>query len=433
MGRAYRTSWGYRFLAAVAFGAFRGWARLGNPGAQRWWALRQPEGLDGLAEATARLARGEVWRWVHCASVGEYEQALPVIESLKAGDAELPILLTYFSPSVGEPLEKKRPVWCGPKDHVAALPPDRPRDVRRFLAALSDEVGRPRLAWCALVKYEVWPELMSQLSLAEVPVHLFAAHVVERALPLRWWARMPRAAWKSLASIRVQDEDSVNRLGQIGLRAEVAGDPRFDRVLAIADLNPDLAAVRSWIAGRTCIVAGSTWPAEEAALSEWWPGPEVALIVAPHEVHSEHLDAVSRSFNGRVHRFSEPGPIVGDVLLIDGIGWLSRLYAVADMAVVGGGFGKGIHNVLEPAAHGVPILVGPQTHRFREAQALEAVGALLRMPSPQALGPALNAWLTDAPERRRAAAAARAYAESGRGAARQIAAALEGAGSTEKF
>ena len=431
MQRAFRPSWGYRLLAALAFAAFRGLARLGHSGAQRWWALRRPEGLQELAEATARLASGERWRWVHCASVGEYEQALPVIEALKASDA--PILLTYFSPSIGEPLGRKRPAWCGPKDHVVALPPDRPRAVRRFLAALSGEAGRPRVAWCALVKYEVWPELVAQLTRAEVPVHLFAAHVVERALPLRWWARTPRAAWKALASIRVQDEASVHRLGQIQLRAEVAGDPRFDRVLAIADANPDLAAVRSWIADRPCIVAGSTWPAEEGALADWWPGPEVALIVAPHEVDPEHLDAVTQSLSASVHRFSTPGPVKGDVLLIDGIGWLSRLYAVADIAVVGGGFGKGIHNVLEPAAHGVPILVGPQTHRFREAQALEATGALRRLESPRELAPALDAWIADEPARRRAAAAARAYAESGRGSARQIAAALEGAGSTEKF
>jgi 3-deoxy-D-manno-octulosonic-acid transferase len=365
--------------------------------------------------------------------VGEYEQALPVIEALKAGDAELPILLTFFSPSLGERLGIQRPAWCGAKDHVSALPPDRPRDVRRFLASLSNELGQPQVAWCALVKYEVWPELVSQLSLAEVPVHLFAAHVVERALPLRWWARTPRAAWRSLASIRVQDEASVTRLGPIQLHAEVSGDPRFDRVLAIADSAPDLAAVRSWIAGRPCIVAGSTWPAEEAALSRWWPGPAVALIVAPHEVDSDHLDAVTRSFGARVHRFSAPGPIEGDILLIDGIGWLSRLYAVADVAVVGGGFGKGIHNVLEPAAHGVPVLVGPQIHRFREAQALEAAGALLRIETPRELAPALDAWLADVPARHEAATAARAYAESGRGAAGQIANALEGAGSTEKF
>lgn len=395
--------------------------------------MRRPEDLKELAQTTEHLEFGAAWRWVHCASVGEYEQARPVIDALKAADARVPILLTFFSPSLGESLLKQRPDWCGPMDRVVALPPDRPRDVRRFLAALSDSQGRPRVAWCALVKYEVWPELLSQLSQAQVPAHLFAAHVVEGALPLKWWARTPRAAWKSLASIRVQDEASVERLGQIGLRAEVLGDPRFDRVLAIADSVPDLAAIRSWIAGRPCVVAGSTWPSEEAALSDWWPGPEVAFIVAPHEVHPEHLDAVSRSFTARVHRFSEPGPIAGEVLLVDGIGWLSRLYAVADIAVVGGGFGKGIHNVLEPAAHGVPIVVGPQTHRFREAQALEAAGALQRVETPRELGPALNAWLADAPARRRAAAAARAYAESGRGAARRIAAALEGGGSTEKF
>ena len=395
--------------------------------------MRRPEDIKGLGQATANLEPEAAWRWVHCASVGEYEQARPVIEALKAADPRLPILLTFFSPSLGEPLSKQRPDWCGSMDRVVALPPDRPRDVRQFLGALSDAQGRPRVAWCALVKYEVWPELLSQLSQVKVPVHLFAAHVVEGALPLKWWARTPRAAWKSLASIRVQDESSVERLGQIGLRAEVLGDPRFDRVLAIADSAQDLAGIRSWIAGRPCVVAGSTWPIEESALSDWWPGPEVALIVAPHEVNPQHLDAVSRSFAARVHRFSKLGPVAGEVLLIDGIGWLSRLYAVADIAVVGGGFGKGIHNVLEPAAHGVPIVVGPETHRFREAQALEFAGALQRVEAPHELGLALNAWLADATARRRAAAAARAYAESGRGAARRIATALESGGSTEKF
>lgn len=424
--------WGYRLFTAVAEGALRLGALLGAKPARNYLAMRPPSVPSSLAAATAALPAGARWRWIHCASVGEYEQAVPVIEALKAPDPDLPVLLTVFSPSVWEPLTARRPEWMGPHDALMPLPLDRPGAVRTWLAA----VDASRVAWCALVKYEVWPELLHQLHQSGVPVHLFAAHVTEGALPFKKWARVHRRAWQHLASVRVQDADSVARLAEIGVAATVLGDPRFDRVLAVAAAAsdaPEIQALRQWVGRRRCVVAGSSWPAEEAALRRWWEasGDDVALILAPHDVSPDHLHALAAQWP-EAHRFSQGIPASGRVLLVDGIGWLSRLYAVADIAVVGGGFGKGIHNVLEPAAHGVPILVGPETARFREAQELAAAGGLVRIQRPDEMAAVLRTWLRADDARSRAAQAARAYAESGRGAATHIARELESGTSTEK-
>jgi len=421
----------YRALARLAFGGWRLAAIIGMRRAKDWFEMRPENAIQELAEATRKLPDGAAWRWVHCASVGEYEQAIPVIEAIKKLVPTAPILLTVFSPSVWRPLYRQRPTWMEEGDVLFALPADLPSHTSRWLKALSVGSNRPRVKWCGLVKYEIWPEWIAQLRAANVPVHVFGAHVVDGALPFRWWAGTHRRAWKSLASVWVQDEASVQRLAQIQVAAHTLGDPRFDRVLAIADSArhaPELIELQSWIAGRPCLVAGSTWPAEESALAAWWPGPSVALVLAPHEIDPAHVEAIVSRFQARgarVQRFSQGPPVDADVLLVDSIGWLSRLYAVADVALVGGGFQKGIHNVLEPAAHGVPTIVGPATQRFREAQEMEAIGALHKVSRNDALGAAIDGWLFDAKKRATAASAARAYAESGRGAATEIARALE--------
>lgn len=428
----------YRLLARLAFIALRLAAFFGVGRAKSWLEMRPKTAIQDLTEATRRLPEGAAWRWIHCASVGEYEQAIPVIEAIKAQDPTAPILLTVFSPSVWGPLQKRRPSWMTEGDAIFALPADLPELVTRWIQALSIESNRPRVKWLGLVKYEIWPEWIAQLTLAQVPVHVFGAHVVAGALPFRWWAGTHRRAWQSLTSVWVQDEASVQRLAQIQVAAQTLGDPRFDRVLAIAEgarRAPELAELRSWIAGRPCLVAGSTWPAEESALAEWWPGPTVALVVAPHEVDRAHIESVASRFEARgaiVQRYSQGAPVAADVLLVDSIGWLSRLYAVADVALVGGGFQKGIHNVLEPAAHGVPTVVGPATHRFREAQEMETRGALRRITRPNQISEAIDFWLLDREQRALAGSCALAYAESGRGAAIEIARALERSSSVEK-
>ena len=421
----------YRFAAAVALSGVRMASFLGATWASRWLGMRSVDQVDRFARATQSLQHGERWRWIHCASVGEYEQALPVIQELKR--LGHPVLLTAFSPSLWEVLEKNPPPWAHGSDVVLALPEDRPRALQRFIAA-----GDARIAWCALVKYEVWPELIAQLSSSKVPIHLFAAHVVKGALPTRWWAFTHRKAWRSLASVKVQDVASVERLNAIGVSAEVVGDPRFDRVLDLAAQakgQEELRALRHWVGDRQCVVAGSTWQEEEEALLSWWPGNKVALVIAPHEVDPSRIAALKDRWiekGAAIHMLSEGFKPSGDVDLVDGIGWLSRLYALADVAIVGGEFGHGIHNVLEPAAHGVPILVGPKTERFREAQDLARAGGLVRALKPAALKLELAEWLANENKRKEAAVAALTYAESGRGAAQRIIAQLESTISVEK-
>ena len=368
--------------------------------------------------------------WVHCASLGEYEQGRPVIEVWRARHPEDAVLLTFFSPSGYGPLAARRPPWFRAGDRIAALPADVPRDVERFL-----DTWEGRLRWAVFVKYEVWPNLLCALHRRGIRTALVAAHVVPGAWVLRPWGRGVRALWRMFSLVLVQTQTSTDLLAAVGIRSHPAGDPRADRVLAIVDgtesapsLPHDaLTALRS---GRLCVVAGSTWPAEEDALlaSGLW-GAEALLVLVPHDLAPAHLDALRGRLAGLRAAWWSDGPASwaeADVVVVDAVGHLAGLYRHADVAVVGGGYGAGVHNLLEPAAHGRPLVTGPRIGRFREADLLHRAGALTLAPTPAALAPALARLLALPPAERAAlGAAARALVASEAGAADRIVAALE--------
>ena len=392
-------------------------ALFGHPRARAFRAMRGPSD-DLAAWAATRDPRSVLW--IHCASLGEYEQARPVMAALRSARPDLAFLLTFFSPSGFEPVSRRKPdFWRPATDHLTALPIDRPARVRPFLAALSD-----RLALFATVKYEVWPVLLHQL--AGTPRAIFAAHLPEHHWLSRPAAAWYRAAWRTFDPLLVQTPDSVTRLASIGIPGAIAaGDPRADRVLEIVDASPPLPALERWRGRAFCVVAGSTWPPEEEALIA---DPPERLLLAPHDLGTTHRSALRKLLRAHNRDFVFTSDLGGlaqiteiptvPIVVVDEMGWLAGLYAHADVAVVGGGWGVGIHNVLEPAAHGKPIVTGPNISRFQEALTLRAAGALQTPERPEELMAAVRKFEPKAGE------VARAYVEGSRGAAHKIASEL---------
>lgn len=417
-------------------------AVMGHRKAQGWKRMRRGS-VSRLAEATENLPGGQRWMWFHCASVGEFEQARPVMEAWRNRHPQDAFLLTFYSFSGWDAFAKRSMPGWRETDHVSALPLDTPGQVRPFLDAAQGASGASAIRGALLAKYDVWPVWVEALNERSVPVGLFAAHVIPGRWPFRMGGQFHRRAWSVLSLILVQTESSVAALSDHGLAAEATGDPRFDRVLQSVEAHEADAALERWVNNRPCLVAGSAWAPEcEAAREAWIPGR--CAVVVPHEwteswVASESKkwkEAGARPVVWSVERGDDARTELSeaDVLIVDTVGELLGLYAVADVALVGGGFGAGVHNTLEPAAYGAFILVGPQVGRFREVKELQRAGGLEVCADRKELVNRLHAvWNTNL-EVAESGARAQAYARSNQGAGERIARAwekrLEGEGSS---
>ena len=399
----------YIYLSALSMYSLilRVLALLGHARARAFLAMRSPSHLHELSQRTHNLISGnDKWSWFHCASLGEYEQAAPVIEAYLSLHPESRILLTLYSPSGHIPLTTTSPPsWMRKNDYITALPMDTPSQVKQFLQAT-----HYRIAFFASAKYEVWPELIRQLTHASpsVPTCVFAAHVLPDAPLLRKTLSglFLRHTWSKLSVILTQDDASSLLLSQISIKSQPLGDPRADRVSRLALSKEVPETLKAWKASSRVVVAGSSWPPEEKALSNLEWDETTKLILAPHNIDDEHVTSVLNLFNSSAsnspramlysewtssmdgHDITSPA-----ILIIDSIGLLSSLYALSDLAVIGGGFGAGIHNLLEPAAHGVPMISGPNINRFREAVALQDNQSLVICPNETDLAQTITSSL----------------------------------------
>lgn len=296
--------------------------------------------------------------WFHCASLGEFEQGRPLLEKLRERHPGTSILLTFFSPS-GYEVRKNYPH----ADFVTYLPLDTPKNARLFL-----KITKPSMA--IFVKYEIWHNFFFEISKQKIPLYMVAAIFRKNQIYFKKYG-----GWflKSLTypnHIFTQDESSANLLLNYGIaEVTVAGDTRFDRVIEISNNTlsfPELALLRK---NNLVIVAGSTWaPDEEILLKFIADQPEIHLVLAPHETDAKHIEKILQLCPAAI-KWSEKENIIEDtgVVVIDSIGILSSLYKYADLAYVGGGFGTGIHNTLEPAVFGIPVVFGPAYAKFKEA------------------------------------------------------------------
>lgn len=306
--------------------------------------------------------------WVHCASLGEFEQGRPLIEAIKAQFPAYKIALTFFSPS-GYEIRKNYNM----ADLVVYLPADTPSNAKRFIKAIN-----PSMAF--FVKYEFWYHYYKCLKKSEIQVYSISTIFRQNQVFFKWYGGWYRSILKAVSRFYVQDQKSGQLLEQIGLKNYVvAGDTRFDRVTAIAQSAAEVPEVRDFAAHGKVLVAGSSWPADEAILAEYInnAGDDVKLIIAPHEVHESHISQLEQRFKVQVGRFSKKDNTSFNecrVLIIDTIGLLSAIYRYGSVAYIGGGFGKGIHNTLEAATYGVPVIFGPNHKKFKEALDLIQVG-----------------------------------------------------------
>ncbi|MFZ5941444.1 MAG: 3-deoxy-D-manno-octulosonic acid transferase [Bacteroidota bacterium] len=309
---------------------------------------------------TRAIGREEEVVWFHCSSLGEFEQGRPLMEKVRKEYPGYRILLTFFSPSGYE----KRKTWAG-ADYVAYLPADTLFNAWRFVSALN-------LKAVFFIKYEFWFHFLHELHRKRVPVYLVSGIFRDRQIFFRKYGRWYRGFLRFFTHFFVQNERSAQLLESVGITAvTVSGDTRFDRVLEIVGSAGRFAEIAAFAEGKTVLVAGSTWEPDEQLIQEAYRhfGDRVGWIIAPHEVTAERINRISRSFPGAV-RFSDllsGRESAAGIIIVDTIGHLSALYRYARIAYIGGGFGRGIHNVLEAAAYGLPVIFGPRYDKFQEA------------------------------------------------------------------
>lgn len=314
--------------------------------------------------------------WVHCASLGEFEQGRPLIEELRKTAPACRILLTFFSPSGYEARKDYDGV-----DWVFYLPNDGPRNAKRFL-----EIVRPELV--IFVKYEFWYYYLKKIKYRNIPLLLVSALFRKDMMFFRWYGALARKMLFRFDHLFVQNKSSKELLDDIGLShiTSVSGDTRFDRVATIASAAAHIPAIDSFLNNQKAIVAGSTWPEDETVLQKLFNTSEktnLKLLIAPHEINAKHLDSIRELFPGAVfYSTLDLNPQQdADILIIDNIGMLSRLYRYAYIAFVGGGFRpNGVHNVLEAAVYGKPVLFGPYYKKYTEATGLVESGGGIPLP-----------------------------------------------------
>ena len=383
------------------------------------------EGRRGLFEGMAAALPGD-WGsapvvWMHCASLGEFEQGRPVLEELRRNLSNCRIVLSFFSPS-GYTTKKD---YSG-ADHVFYLPLDSRANARQFI-----DLVRPTLVlW---VKYDYWYYFLAELKKRNIPT-LLVSGVFRPDQPFfRWYGRLHRYMLECFTHLFVQTEVSRELLRKLRLvdQVSVSGDTRFDRVIEIAEAGEPLPLISTFCGNRTVIVAGSTWEEDEEELDHYAnTHPELRFIIAPHEIGEDRISEVEGLFRHSI-RFSVwekgvPPPVSGswpepNVLIIDNIGMLSRLYRYATITYVGGGFGDdGVHNVLEAAVYGKPVVFGPVIEKYIEAVELTDSGGGLIIDSALEAEKVFDRLLANPEECREIGEASLAYVHSKKGATQKI-------------
>jgi 3-deoxy-D-manno-octulosonic-acid transferase len=406
-------------------------ASIWNPKAKKWLAGRKNIFATINSKTGGRAGSKPIW--MHCASLGEFEQGRPLLEALRHHDPQQQIILSFFSPSGYEVMKDYRGA-----DHVFYLPMDSPKNAKFFL----DAVNPSLVLW---VKYEYWFYYLTELKERHIPVLLVSGIFRKNQPFFAWYGNIWKKMLEAFTHFFVQNETSKQLLAGLGIKENVSlnGDTRFDRVLEIAKNFTAIPHIAAFCGNSPVIVAGSTWEEDEIELLHFVNvNPHIKFIIAPHEINEENLNDVKDEFPRSVF-YSELikqgqaadvatktdiPEITGDeqrsspnVLIIDNVGMLSQLYHYATVAYVGGGFGgDGVHNVLEAAVYGKPVIFGPEYEKFEEAIGLLKAGGGLSVDGPINLEKALLHFLNDESDRKKAGDAAMQFVHEHAGASKKI-------------
>lgn len=352
--------------------------------------------------------------WFHAASLGEYEQGLPVMEKMRNLYPSYKILITFFSPS-GYEIRKNTTA----ADVVVYLPLDTLANARRFM-----KLAHPDIAF--FIKYEFWPNYLFELKKANIPTYLISGLFRQNQVFFKWYGGFYRKAFKAFNHFFVQYESSKQLIESIGFNnVTVSGDTRYDRVSRILEQDNHLPFIEEFTNGKTTVIFGSSWPKDEEMFIGFINSqPDTKFIIAPHTFGESHMESLRQNITKPIVFFTEKeGKNLKDydVLVVDTIGLLTKIYSYADVAYVGGGFGTaGLHNTLEPAAFGTPIVIGPIHDKFPEAKQLTATGGCIVVYNETETKTALTRLTTDESYRNSVGKNAGDFVKRNRGAVHAI-------------
>jgi 3-deoxy-D-manno-octulosonic-acid transferase len=351
--------------------------------------------------------------WIHCASLGEFEQGRPVIEVIKNADPGIKIVLTFFSSSGYEIRKNYQNADC-----ISYLPADTPGNALKFISLIHPE-------YVVFVKYEFWNNYITELFRNKIPLYLVSGIFRPDQHFFKWYGSFFRAMLGKFEKIFVQDQRSFDLLSNIGLKKILlTGDTRFDRVIQITGTARDIPILEQFRGNEKLFLAGSSWKQDEEIITQYinkFPN-KMKWVFAPHEIDEQNITRLGKLINVQYVRFSEYNEDAADarVLIIDNIGMLSSAYKYAYIAAIGGGFGKGIHNILEPACWGIPVIFGPNHKKFREAIDLVNEKGAMTFDSFGIFSGIVDKLLTDEPFYLKSAKAASFYVSKNIGATGKI-------------
>ncbi len=353
--------------------------------------------------------------WFHAASLGEYEQGLPVIERIKEKYPNHKIIVSFFSPS-GYEVRKNNTI----ADATVYLPLDTVKNAKQFIQLIHPD----RVFF---IKYEFWPNYLNELKRQNIPTYLISGIFREKQAFFRWYGGFYRKALDAFTYFFVQNENALDLLQQLNKKnAIVSGDTRFDRVATILEKDNSLDFVNTFKDNQTTLVIGSSWPKDEELLVTFIneTTTKCKFIIAPHNIKREQIEKFKNNCTKKVVLYSEKENkdlSTYDVFIIDTIGILTKVYSYADIAYVGGGFGSpGVHNILEPATFGVPIIIGPNYSHFAEAIELVKLKGCRTICNQIELNESLQKLITNSSERINTGAICAKFVQKNKGAVDQI-------------
>jgi len=353
--------------------------------------------------------------WFHCASLGEYEQGVPIIEALKKQYPDYKIVVSFFSPS-GFEVKKNNTL----ADVTVYLPLDTPQNAKKFIKAIN-----PICAF--FVKYEVWPNYLFELKKQNIPAVLVSGTFRQDQIYFKLNGGLMRKALQTFTHFFVQNKDSEIQLNTIQINnVTVSGDTRFDRVSHQIEIDNSLSFMDAFKKDRLCIVCGSTWPEDDAILIDYINNApaNVCFVIAPHKIDDNKIESLISNLKKTVVRHSQLNntPLAkASILIIDNIGMLTKIYSYADIAYVGGGMGTdGLHNILEPSTFGVPVVIGKNFDKFPEAKRLQSLAGLFSVSNSEELSSIMTKLVDDNNFRNKTGMICGHWINSNTGATKQI-------------